>query len=528
MTGPTQPVIQLEGASKTFDGRTVLRGVDLDVQAGEVHALLGQNGSGKSTLIKILSGYHEPDPGARLRVHGLDVPLPLGPGDPVALGMSFVHQDLALAPSVTVLENLRIGTYRTGVGWRIGWKRERHRVREALRRFGLDVSPDALIGSLGEAERAMVAIVRAFEQNKETGRDHGLLVLDEPTASLPYDSVERLFVFIREVTSHGIGVLFVSHRIDEVRSLADRVTVLRDGERVASANTAELSEADLITHILGRGLTELSHTEHSSDSEVALRVRGLSGSLVNDVSFELRRGEILGLTGLHGMGHEQVPYLLFGAERARGGTVDAGTGTQDARRLLPRKAMRAGLVLVPGNRLRDGAVAAASVTENVTLPTLGDHFKTGWLRKRDERNSVGRTLVEYGVTPPEPRLPLGSLSGGNQQKALLAKWFRAGPRVLLLHEPTQGVDIGARQEILERIRNAAGSGTAVLLVSGETDDLARLCDRVIVFRRGWPVAELKRAELSSDRIIEQCFRTHESSTASGTCARSIANSYMEV
>jgi len=504
----SDPIISARGLSKTFGDRTVLRAVDLEVRAGEVHGLLGQNGSGKSTLIKILGGYHAPDPGvgAQLAVRGEPVALPLRPGQPSALGLSFVHQDLGLSPSMTVLENLRVGSYQTRGGWRIDWRRERRIVAEALERFDVEIAPDTPLGSLTEAERAMVAIVRAAEHMRRATGEPGLLVLDEPTASLPYDSVDRLFTLVREVAARGAGVLFVSHRLDEVRSLTQRVTVLRDGSRVATTETAGLDEDQLVELILGRSMDQLYPEPHHVQGELRLAARNVCGKHARDVDVTVRRGEIVGLTGLFGMGHEELPYLLFGAQRARSGSLEIDGKARDLRRLTPRDAIGAGLALIPGNRLQEGGTSDASVGENLTLPTVRRHFAGGRLRLGAETREVARLLSEYEVTPPDPDRPFGTLSGGNQQKTLIAKWFRTNPQVLLLHEPTQGVDIGARAQILRRIRDAAEGGTAVILASGEYEDLAHLCDRVMVFRHGRVVSELSGEMLSQDRIVEQCFR----------------------
>ena len=505
MSAPaSQTVLSARGVSKTFSGRTVLRDLDIDISPGEVHGLLGQNGSGKSTFIKILAGFHAPDDGASLEIAGRPVPLPLDPGQPHLLGLSFVHQDLGLVPEMTVLENLRIRSFQTGVAWRIQWRRERRYVRVALDRFGLEhVSPRAEIGTLRDVERAMIAIVRALEQLE--GQTGGLLVLDEPTAYLPRDGVDRLFDAVRTVAAAGHGVLFVTHRLEEVRALTDRVTILRDGAHVETADTSSLTERDLIERILGRSLGELYPSAHHMRGELALSVDGLSGSVVRSLSLQLRRGEIVGLTGLLGMGQEQVPHLLFGSQRASAGRLELGQRRLDVMRMSPRRAIGEGIALLPANRLREGAAQAATVTENVTLPTLPAYFSRGLLNHRRERRNVAAMMREFQVVPPEPRRVFAKLSGGNQQKALLAKWFATRPRIFLLHEPTQGVDIGAKQQIFAQIRDVAEAGGAVIIASVEYEDLAHLCDRVLVFRDGEVVAELSGADLTEHRIVEQCF-----------------------
>jgi len=317
--------------------------------------------------------------------------------------------------------------------------------------------------------------------------------------------VERLFAAVRTVASQGVGVLFVTHRLEEVRALTDRVTILRDGAHVETAATASLSEHELIERILGRTLGELYPGAHEMQGDLALSAHDVSGSVVEEFSIDVRRGEIVGLTGLLGMGHEQAPHLLFGSQRAESGKVSLGGRDYDLRRMSPRDAIAAGLALLPANRLREGAVQNATVTENVTLTTLPSYFTRGVLRHRRERREVTDLLHEFHVTPAEPGRILAKLSGGNQQKALLAKWFATRPQVFLLHEPTQGVDIGAKKQIFAQIRDLADAGGSVILASVEYADLAHLCNRVLVFRDGRVVTELYGAELTEERIVEQCF-----------------------
>jgi ribose transport system ATP-binding protein len=497
------PVVSARGFGKSFGARPVLSDVDLDVLPGQVHGLLGQNGSGKSTFIKILAGYHHPAEGGTLRVRGTEHQLPLQPTDPRQLGFSFVHQDLGLIDRATVVENMRIGRYDTGFGWRIPWSKERRLVRESLARVGLEVQPDTLVSELRPVDRAMVAILRALEELRAVPR--GLLVLDEPTAYLPRDGVDRLFTAVREAARAGHGILFVTHRLEEVHAITDHVTILRDGRVVESAPTSSLDEQALIERILGFALDQLYPEPHDRGAELTARIDHLSGSMVHDFSLSLRRGEIVGLTGLVGMGYEQVPYLLFGAEKALSGEISVGKRNLDARRITPPAAMAAGMALLPADRGRDGGVANATVSENVTLATLGRYYDGGLLRRRRERRQVGGLLDEFEVRPPEPNRSFWTLSGGNQQKALLAKWFETGPRLFLLHEPTQGVDVGARKQIFRQMRDAAESGVSFLFVSSEYEDLANLCDRVVIFRHGRPVSELHGNALTHERILEQCF-----------------------
>jgi ribose transport system ATP-binding protein len=503
---PPAPVLAATAVSKTFGLRRVLDAVDLEVLPGEAHGLAGQNGSGKSTLIKVLAGYHAPDPGAgTLSMGGREVPLPLAAGQSRKLGLSFVHQDLGLVDTGTVLENLRLGDYETGFGRRISWRRERRAAAQGLEEFGVHVHPDTLVGDLREIDRALVAILRALEQIKHS--DAGLLVLDEATAYLPQDGIARLVAAIAEIKSRGFGVLFVSHRLDEMLELCDRVSVLRDGRLVTTQPTDTLTEESLIHAILGRDLGELYPEPHHSSEEVVLRASGLRTAILDGLDLEVRAGEIVGLTGLAGMGWEEVPYAVFGSVPDTEGSVAISGREHDMHGFTPDRAIPAGLALVPANRLRDGVVGEASATENITLPTLREHFRRGVLRRGEEVRAAEELMTRFEVRPLDSAQPLGSFSGGNQQKMLLAKWFATEPRVLLMHEPTQGVDIGTKRQIFESMRDAAESGMGIVMASAEVEDLAHLCDRVLVFRDGRVASELRGGALSAERIVEHSFRT---------------------
>lgn len=504
------PALRFHGLTKTFGPARALDDVHFEVARGEIHGLVGRNGSGKSTLIKILSGYHAPDPGASLQIGGRDVPLPLPSVEAYRLGLAFVHQDLGLLPDLSVVENVRIGRFTTGAGWRINWKAERVLVGEALERFGVRVSPDTLVGELREVDRALVAIVRGLIDLRS--HDHGILILDEPTAYLPRDSVQQLFETVRSVAANGTSVVFVSHRLDEVMGLTDRTTVLRDGKVVGTLTTAESNEEELIELILGGQLEDFYPEPSEPRSGVALRVRDLSGSVAQDLNLEVHEGEIVGLTGIAGAGYDEVPYLLFGAKPARSGTVEVGATTLRHDQLTPKVTMNIGMALLPADRQRNSGVADLTLTQNVSLPVLASFFSGGRLHQRAERSTVAGLLTDYTVRPPIPEAKMGQLSGGNQQKALLAKWLQRNPPVLLLHEPTQGVDVGAKKDVFERLREAAVGGAAILFSSAEYEDLAHLCDRVLVFHEGRVAATLTGADLTEERIVEQCYRAEKLST----------------
>jgi ribose transport system ATP-binding protein len=515
LTDPTDvPLIEARGLSKGFNGRRVLDNVDLDIRHGEIHGLVGQNGSGKSTLIKILAGYHSPEPGGSLSVNGRPVRLPLRSDDPARVGISFVHQDLGFLRSGTVVENFRIGRYATGFAGQVSWRRERQATAEALERFRLKISPDALVSTLTPVDQAMVAIARSVDQLRHYtsehedgggGRSSGLLVLDEPTSFLPRDGVDRLFDAMRSAASANSAILFVSHRLQEVLSVTDRLTVLRDGQKVGTFATSTQTEDTLVRHILGFSLDALYPDPHATTNEVVVSARGVSGPTVDDFSVDLHRGEVVGLTGLTGMGHERVPYLLFGAEPASSGSLQVGGKEHQLSSLRPRTAIRLGLALLPGDRSRESGAPSATAAENITLPSLRRLFTRAVLSRRTEIRESRRLMEQFGVVPVQPDLLFASFSGGNQQKALVGKWVATRPKCFLMLEPTQGVDVGAKKHIFEAIRNLASEGIPVVIASTEYKDLSHVCDRVIVFSYGKAVSELVGSNLSEERIVEQCF-----------------------
>jgi len=497
------PVLSIRGLSKTFGEARVLEDVHLDVFAGKVHALLGQNGSGKSTIIKILSGFHSPDPGeAHIELRGREVPLPL-PNDSVREGMAFVHQDLGLVGTASILDSIRVRRYKTGLGWRISKKRESALTRQALERFGLNLEPSWLIDDLADVDQANVAIVRALDQL--VGAERGILVLDEPTAYLSREVIHRLFEVIKRAARDGFAVIIVTHRLEEAFAIADHVTVIRDGRVVTDGPIDSYSAPKLVEHIVGSLVGDPYPTGGEPSTDIVMSAQGLTTGILDKNSFSLRRGEILGLTGLRGMGWEEVPYAVFGATPATGTLTVRGSPTELSR-MNPRRALALGLSLIPGNRLRDGGVAEASVTENLTLPTLKKYWMGGRLRLRGERRRVAELTTIFDLKPPNPSASMGTFSGGNQQKVILAKWLETKPSVLLIHEPVQGVDIGARQQIFRLIREAVEGGASVLVSSGEYDDLAGICDRVLIYRHGQIVNELTKGALSEQRIAQECLR----------------------
>ncbi len=505
MQDPT-PLVRARGITKIFGGQRALDDVELTIMPGEVHGLLGENGSGKSTLIKVLSGFHVPD-GGTLEVAGRDVPLPLVPGQQRELGFEFVHQDLGLVPSLSVTENLVLGEIAASRKAAYSWRAARQRAAATFARYGVDIDPDAIVETIRPVDRAMLAIVRAVESlgDGTTSGGANLLVLDEPTVFLPKQEVGQLFSLVRRITATGSSVLFVSHDLDEVREITDRVTVLRDGRTSGTVVTSEISRRELVTMIIGRELAE--HQQASTGTavrrEVVLSVRDLCHGGLSDVSFDLHAGEVLGFAGLIGSGYEDVLYSLFGAAPGATGTVTAGDRTIDVATLTPRRAMALGMALVPGDRKNAGSVGTLSLAENINLTVLDRYFH-GWrLRHGRLRENVAQLIAEFDVRPAVPELDYGSLSGGNQQKALMAKWQQIAPKVLLLHEPTQGVDVGARQQIFDMIRGSTAN-SATICASSEYEQLESICDRVGIFVRGRLVTFVTGDDITKARIADLC------------------------
>jgi len=498
-TGPT-PVLHIESLSKTYPGQVALDAAHLEVRPGEVHALVGQNGSGKSTLIKLLGGYVQADHDSVVHFDGRRVDLwSLPSADRQRIRI--VHQDLGLVPSLSAIENLGLGRgYITGAGGRIRWRAEAERTQELLLRFGLAPDVRQPVGALSAAEQAAIAIVRALQDWEENTA--GLLVLDEPTASLNRREVEALFREVRRVAAMGAGVLFVSHMLDEVLDLADRVTVLRDGKVVAAGvSTDHLDQKRLVDLIVGRPVGELYPAVMAPASGTpVLEVESVFGITLRGVSFKIHRGEVIGVAGLVGSGREEIANSIAGMSPRFAGKVLVDKTKVFA---TPRDSLRAGVALVPADRKGVGLDPEDRLAEHVVLPRLGPFQTRTHLQQRALRADAADWVEQLDVQPPLLDRRLGKFSGGNQQKAVLARWLRTKPRVLLLDEPTQGVDVGAKAAIYQQIAEAAREGMAVLIASSDAEELVHLCDRVLVLRAGMVSAELAGANLTEERLVAE-------------------------
>lgn len=474
------PRLEIVGLSKAFPGVRALDRVDLTIAPGEVLALVGENGAGKSTLIRTLAGIHPPDAGT-LRLDGAALRF-RQPREAARAGIAVMHQELNLIPALSVRENLFLGQERARGGWVLRAE-ERRLAAEVFRRLGVELPLEAPVGRLTVAQQQLVEIAKALLL------DARLVVLDEPTATLTPPEVERLLGIVRELRTRGLGILYVSHRLDEVFALADRVAVLRDGQLVGAYPIAEVTRGTLIERMVGRPLADEFPPRTVERGGPRLVVEGLCrGRAVRDVSFSIRRGEVLGLAGLVGAGRTEVARLLFGADRR-----DAGRITLDGQPLAlrsPREALRAGIVLLPEDRKAQGLVLEHSVRENFALPHLAEWATAGWLSLRQERQALDAQARAVALKAASVERPVRLLSGGNQQKVVLARWLAGRAEVFLFDEPTRGVDVGAKYEIYQLINGLAVAGKAILLVSSELPELLGMADRILVMHEGRVTAEI--------------------------------------
>lgn len=500
------PFLVVRNISKAFGGARALRNASLDIIAGEVHGLVGANGAGKSTMIKILAGLNHPDQGS-IEIDGRTVGIETA-HRATAFGMSFIHQELAFVPGMTVLQNIMLGVPKRSRFGLTDWAAIARDVEPIARRVGITASVNANVKGLSTAENWLINICRALVRKSR------LIVMDEPTASLSAAESEKLFMIIKDLSASGVAVLYVSHRLDEILKLCDRVSVLRDGSSVAEFTHARLTRRALVEAIVG--------ADHaSSDSgpeylpqnhEVVLRVQNLTRlPKVNGVSFELRQGEVLGIGGLVGAGRSELARLIYGADRADWGSMTF-RGKPYAPK-SPQAAVAAGLGLVPEERRTEGLFLTKSVAFNLGLVNL-DKLVLGRrvpLLSRKSQSSLAReTMKLLSIKTASVDSPVGRLSGGNQQKVVIGRWLQRAPHVLILDEPTRGVDIGARAEIHRQIRELAAAGMAVLVISSEPDELPDLCDRVLVMAEGLIVREMSGASISRSAIVEASYgeRSH--------------------
>jgi rhamnose transport system ATP-binding protein len=486
------PLIAARGISKSFAAIEVLRDVDLDLRRGEIHALLGENGAGKSTFAKILAGVHRPTRGT-LALNGTQVDV----ANPIVaqrLGITLIHQEPISFPDLSVAENLVLG--RTGGSplGRVPWAEMTRDARRLMDLLGVRIDVTKPMRGLSIADQQMVEIARALAS------DSRLIIMDEPTAPLTPKEVDTLFGIARRLRDEGRTIIFITHRLEEVRALCDRVTVFRDGNKIATDDIKNLSDADIIRLMIGRPLREYMKKHGTAIGDVALKVEGLTlPGLFSDISFEVRKGEIVGLGGLVGAGRTDVARAIFGVAPAASGTVAINGKTVSIRQ--PSQAIDLGLAYVSEDRAISGIFRTLSVEENITAAVPRQIAPGGVIRRAVEKALASDSVRKLRIRLASLRQPIGELSGGNQQKAILARWLLTDPSVLILDEPTRGIDIGVKAEFYDMIGELAASGRAILLISSELPELLALCDRVLVMSEGRLTANIPRADATQESIM---------------------------
>ncbi|PZQ97025.1 MAG: lantibiotic ABC transporter permease [Cereibacter sphaeroides] len=492
-------LIQLEDITKSFAGIHALTNVDFDLNAGEVHALCGENGAGKSTLMRVLGGEMRPDSGRNL-IEGQEVRLS-GPTDAIRRGISVIHQEMALAPDLSVAENIFLGDLPPG----INWPRLREKARKLIQRLGFDISPGAQVSDLSVAHQQVVEIAKALS------RDARVIVFDEPTAVLSTGDARRLLQIIKDLRNHGVGIVYISHRLDEIYEIADRITVMKDGRRVDTVTPQSTPIDDLIRMMVGRPLSQLfGDKPETTLGEEVLRVTDLNlPNGISNISLSIRRGEVVGLGGLVGSGRTELARAIFGAD-----PISSGEMTllgQKYRPRTPRQAVRRGVGLVPEDRKGQGIVLDMAIRKNATMANSSPVTTAGFFRPTAERKLVQNLIQSLRIKLGTMNDPVSSLSGGNQQKVVLAKWFNANPDLIILDEPTRGVDVGAKTEIYTLIHRLASDGKAVIVISSEHAELFGLCDRVLVMGEGELRGELHPGDYEEEKLLTMSMNRRQQS-----------------
>ncbi|MFO1350647.1 MAG: sugar ABC transporter ATP-binding protein [Gammaproteobacteria bacterium] len=486
------PVLQLDNVSKSFPGVQALKGVHFEVQAGEVHALLGENGAGKSTLIKIIAGVYAPDQG-QILIDGRAVEFD-SPQAAQRAGIATIYQELLLYPELSVAENIFMGHAPRTRYHTIDWPAMDANARAILATLDIhDLEVTRRVGALSVGNRQRVEIAKALSQNAR------ILIMDEPTAALTEADVERLFAIVRRLRERGVGVVYITHRLEEVFALADRVTVLRDGEYVGTQAVAETDQQDLIGRMVGRTIANLFPKLPAAIGSVALEARDLTRHpLTRKVNFMLRAGEIVGLAGLVGSGRSELAQVLFGMTPAQAGAILVGG--KPVRIRSPEQAQGLGIAYIPEDRASQGLIRPMSVRENVSLVVLKRLARRGFIDRRAERSLADGSIARFRIRASGPEQVVNKLSGGNQQKVVIGKWLAAQPRVLIMDEPTRGIDVGAKAEIHRLMSELVGQGMAILMISSELPEVLGMSDRILVMREGRIVAEFAHADASQERV----------------------------
>jgi rhamnose transport system ATP-binding protein len=485
-------VLELNNITKRFGGVEVLHGVSFTLRQGEVHALLGENGAGKSTLIKVITGVHQPDGGEIYlngkRVHFNDTL------ESRQAGIAAIYQELSLCPDLNVAENIFLGRQPTAIGGRIDWRKLYSEADRLLTSLGVHLDLKTKARNLSIAQMQSVEIARAFSLNAR------ILIMDEPTSSLTLNEVAELFGLVRRLRDEGAAIIFISHRLEELFEVADRVTVLRDGSYVDTRAVKDVSRDELIRLMVGRTISNLFPKQEVEPGEMALKVEHLSRTgTFEDISFELHRGEILGMAGLVGAGRTNVARALFGVEPPTSGTIQI-----DGRQVeitSPQQAINLGLAYVPEDRQLHGLIPAMDITSNISLPILKEYSRRGWLQDKAERSAAFSAARQMEVRANSIWQIARTLSGGNQQKVVLAKWLSTKPRILILDEPTRGIDVGTKAAVHALMSKLAAEGIAILMISSELPEVLGMSDRIIVMHEGQMTGHFTRAEATQEKII---------------------------
>lgn len=488
--------LEITNVSKTFPGVKALSNVQFNIRPGEVHALVGENGAGKSTLIKILSGFQQPDAGAKIVIEGKETRLN-GVMDAIKQGISVIYQDFSLFANLTVAENIGINEIIEKNSPVLNWKEINERAKKALDFLGTDISPKEIVENLSVAKQQMVAIASAVAQ------DAKMIIMDEPTSALSRGEVEHLYKIIDTLKSRDIAIMFVSHKMDELFHVADRFTVFRDGQYIKTVNKDEVTESDLVALMVGRKVEIKSYANLEKKGDVALAVKGLSkkGNF-KDITLEVHEGEVVGITGLVGAGRSEMAQAVFGINPPDSGEIYVNGRKVDIK--SPSEALEHGIAYIPESRQTQGLILQKTIESNITLPMLKKfRGRSGIIDRKKQRESVDKWVEMLDVRPNNPDMLAMQLSGGNQQKVVLAKWISTEAKILIIDEPTNGVDIGAKAEIHQIIRKLAAEGTAIIVISSELPEILSVSDRVLVMRKGHIAGEFENKDLTQEMIMSK-------------------------
>ena len=490
------PFLELENISKTFPGVKALNKVKFDIYPGEVHSLVGENGAGKSTLIKVMSGAHQPDEGGIIKINGEQVKIS-NPIDAIKKGISVIYQDFSLFGNLTVAENIVINQIIEKNKLLLNWKEIRIKAEKALNVVGIKINPNEIVDNLSVAKKQMVAIAGAIAHNAK------MIIMDEPTSALSKQEVENLYRIIDMLKSKNIAVMFVSHKMDELFKVSDRFTIFRDGQYVDTVKASDIDKKTLIAKMVGRDVNILNYANLNIKEEVVLEIKGLSkkGNYKN-INLKLYKGEVLGITGLVGAGRSELFQTIFGILKADSGKIILEG--EEINLNSPWTALKKGIGYIPESRQTQGLVLEKKVSENITLPLLKNFTnKLGIINTKKQSSLVHDLIDKLDVRPKDENLTASQLSGGNQQKVVIAKWIATNPKILIVDEPTNGVDIGAKADIHKILRELAENGTSIIVISSELPEILSISDRILVMRKGCISGEFKNSNLTQEAIMEK-------------------------